>query len=140
MSAAEHSNSLSARARLRQWRTPLLPPTSNRKPPARIPEQKLSLTITFAYLDQKADPWRNSLYSHHTRTQHANSPTRSSNAEASNDPPYTLGLYQSSSSDSESSTVRERPTSSPQHYSRRRHRSHQCRPSSSRKRRHQKHP
>ena len=37
---------------------------------------------------------------------------------ASNDLPYTLGLYQSSSSDSDSSTVRERPTSGPQHYSR----------------------
>ena len=39
-----------------QWRTQSPPaPTSNRKPPARFPERELSLTISFAYLDQKAE-------------------------------------------------------------------------------------
>ena len=88
---------------------------------------------------RQRDPWRSSPHSHHTRTRHANSPTSSSDAEASDDLPYTLSLYQSSSSDSDSTTVRERPTSGPQHYSRRGHRSRQRRPSSRRKRRHHKH-
>ena len=88
---------------------------------------------------RQRDPWRSSPHSHHTRTRHANSPTNSSDAEASDDLPYTLRLYQSSSSDSDSSTVRERPTSGPQHYSRRGHRPRQRRPSSRRKRRHHEH-
>ena len=65
-----------------------------------------------------------------TRTRHANSPISSSNTEAPNDLPYTLGLYQSSNSD------REKVTSGPQHYSRRRRRPRQLGPSSSRKNKH----
>ena len=49
---------------------------------------------------RQRDPWRSSPHSHHTRTRHTNSPTSSSDAEASDDLPYTLGLYQSSSLDS----------------------------------------
>ena len=89
---------------------------------------------------RQREPLRFSSHSHHTRTHHASSPISSSNTEAPDVLPYTLGLYQSSCSESNSSMAQERATRSSQHYSQRRHRHHQCRTLSSQMKRHHKHP
>ena len=86
------------------------------------------------------DPLRFSPFSRHTRTRHTSNPISSSDTEPPDDLPYSLGLYQSSSSATDSSMVRERTARSSQHYPRRRHRPRQRGTSSGQKKRHRKHP